>query len=131
MDQIRLAKWNELPLLASICAVAFQYEPNHLHYNPLRSIYPEDWYYGILRDLRQKFIDRASVVILAEIDEEEDGVHKKKIVGCITGTRFGPDGLPMTSWARRVTGLGTQTASRSQIKQCEYHLTHNPELCLI
>lgn len=118
MVHIRPAQWNELPLLASICIAAFQHESNHLHYNPLRSIYPEDWYRGILRELQERFIDQASVVILAEVDREEGGVLKKNIAGCITGQRFGSDGRPMTSWAQRITDLGIQKATHAQLERC-------------
>jgi hypothetical protein len=128
MVHIRLAQWDELPTLASVCTVAFQYEPNHLHYNPLRSVYPEDWHRGILRSLQERFIEQASVVIVAEVDQEVNGIRKATLAGCITGTRFGPDGRPMTSWAQRVTELGTQKATRTQREQRQ--CTARTESCL-
>jgi RimJ/RimL family protein N-acetyltransferase len=111
MVQLRLAEWDDLPTLAKLAADAFQTDPIYLHFNPWRSIYPEDWERSFLHTLQWRYAEAGSVVLVAELQDESPN---KTIVGYLTATRRGPDAQPVSSWMQNPTEWGHQIATPAQ-----------------
>lgn len=111
MVHLRLAEWNELPTVADIGTAAFGEDPIYLHFNPWRSVYPDDWRNSFLHTLQWRFAEAGSVVLVAEL-ELEDG--KKVLAGYLTATRRDADGKPLSTWLQQPSEWGIQIATPAQ-----------------
>lgn len=115
MARLRLAKWDELPTVAEIGTAAFGEDPIYLHFNPWRSVYPDEWRDSFLHTLQWRFAEPGSVVLVAEL--EHDG--KKSLAGYLTATRRGADAQPLASWMQQPSEWGLQIATPAQQEKGE------------
>lgn len=118
MATVRLAEWDELPELARIGAAAFGQDEIYLHFNPWRSVYPQDWHDSFLHTLQGRFAEAGSVVLVIEVRHKEG--EKPVKAGYITATRRGANNRPLSSWMQQRSAWGLQIATPAQRKEGEW-----------